>query len=616
MDRGVLLDRHDKAWRLIDNLHHSLRGSIAQPSRWSQAVYVDRDPRLGWTFDGVVNDDGSMTLSAGAYYTLQLAHDQMYNARLSTDPHPGPEETRQLRDTVGVFVRNYMELLHEPQQRDAATSALDTGLRANSTAAYLSKVMADVRLDAAYSTILDLQDEDEHPALQAAAEALCEQVGAATETEPDDLRERLQATAPAERWGVLADSLLDWRFGGRLEPLYAFDDRILPEDAARIKALLVKDLKNGFESAAASAQDVRGNGQYFATQAVQRATHHLETFANSGPKPVEPPPHGEEPAYAEVSAIVDRVQRDLSMGRTGDNLAWVLRPGQLVSGWNGDLEATNGGVRDLGEARPDGTLAFDARRVLAPLAAAHTAPRPLDAKLQADVRQAFVVVAREAARLCAPSDPESQSDPAARAMEDGLVRRYAEWEADRLMADFGYGEPEAESKRLTAADRAVSVLTKSIGQIARLTEQDVVSQLLTTRRSDRFAKAVALGLGKDAPRRDTAAQRDVDAILVPKVQAAFAQIARPESRFGFLTGNRAERGEILGTQAATQIAEAKQYYASLPKGGGGADLRDKSQAAAMTGQPAPGSQTASSATHNRPVSNKDGRGAGNELGGR
>jgi hypothetical protein len=614
MDRGKLLDRQDRVWRLIENLHHALRTSLPRPGRWSRQIYVDRDSRLDWTADGVAHDDGSMTLSSGAYHSLEQAHDAMYLARLSSDPDPTPESTRQVRDAVGVFVRNYVELYHEPAPDDPVAKALDTGLGANTTAAYLPRAMADIRLDAAYPGILDLTNEDPHPRLQAAAETLCERVGAAAKIDPVDLRDRLLATPPAERWNELADVLIEERLGARLDRGYAFAGRVLPEDAARIHALLVKDLRNGFQAVASSTDDSRSRGQGLAAEAVQRATGHLETFANSGPKPVELPPQGKEPAYAEVSAIVQRVQRDLTMGRTGDNLAWVLTPGQEIKGWNGELEMAKG-LRDLGEVRSDGSLAFDPR-VLTVLEEAHTSPRPLDPELRAEVYQAVVVVSREAARHCSPRDPESANDPAARAMEDGLVKRYAEWQADRHMVDSGYGEPEAGIDRLAPEDRAVGVLTQSIGQIARMSEQQVVSELLTTRRSDRFAKAVALGLGDDAPRRGTTAQRDVDALLVPKVQDAFAQIARPERRFGFRTGNLGRRAEALGTEAAAEIAQAKRYYASPPKGGGGADLQDRSQAAAMTGQPAPGSQAASSATSSRPASTNDGRGSGNEIGGR
>lgn len=601
------------AWRLIDNLHQAVRRALPRRGRrWTGTVYVDRNPRLDETFDGEVNEDGSMTLSGGAYYTLEHANAAMYD-RPFTDPRAATGASRRLRSTVGAFVRNYLELSHEPVRDDVAFQALDTGLCANITAAHLPKVMEDVRLETAYPDILDLPNEDPHPRLQAAAAALCERVGEAAGIAPDDLRDQLQATPPAERWGLLSDALIEQRLGARLDRGWGFASGVRPEQAAAVKALLVDDLRDGFEAVAASTEDSRSNGQVLAAAAVRRATVRLEAFANSGPAPVEPQPHGPEPAYDQVSAIVDSVQRDLAMGRTGDNLAWVLTPGHQVNGWNGDLEATNE-VRDLGEARPDGTLAFDARRVLAPLAEARTSPRPLDPKLQADVRQAVAVVTREAARLCSPSDPGSQNDPAAQAMEDALVRQYAKWQTDRLMTDFGYGEPDAESNLMAPSDRAVSVLTQSIGQIAQMRQQEVVSQLLTTRRSDRFAKAVALGLGNDAPHRDTAAQREVDTVLVPSVQAAFAQVARSEGRLAFLTGNRGERGETLGKQAAAQIAQAKQHYASLPKGGPGADLQDKSQAAAMTGQVAPGSPAASSATSSRPVSSKAGGRPVNEIG--
>jgi hypothetical protein len=614
MDRGEPLNRRERVWRLIDTLHDALRRTLPRRGRWTGEVYVDRDPGLDQTVDGVVHDDGSMTLSGGAYDTLELAHDAMDRARFAPDPLPTRDATRRLRNAVRVLVRNYVELGREPAPLDVASRALDTGLRANTTAAHLPKVMEDAGLHAAYPDILELPDEDQHPVLQAAAETLCEQVGEAAGIEPDDLRDQLQATRPAERWDVLSDVLMKERLGARLDRGWGFASRVLPEEAASLKALLVRDLKDGFEAVAASTEDSRSNGQDLTAVAVRRATQRLEAFANSGPKPVEPPPHGPEPAYDQVSAIVDSVQRDLAIGRTDDNLAWVLTPEHQVNRWNGLVEATNEGVRDLGEARPDGILAVDARRVLAPLAEAHTAPRPLDPKLRADVHQAVAVVTREAARLCSPSDPESQHDPAAQAMEDALVRQYATWQTDRLMTDFGYGEPEAENNPMAPEDRAVAVLTQSIGQIAGMRQQEVVAQLLTTRRSDRFAKAVALGLGNDAPRHDMTAQREVDVILVPKVQAAFAQLARPEGMLGRLTGNRGERGEIVGKQAAAQIAEAKRYYASLPKGGGGANLQDRSQAAAMTGQPAPGSKAAATATSSRPASNKDDRGPVNGIG--
>ncbi|TCO49575.1 hypothetical protein EV646_103557 [Kribbella antiqua] len=600
MDRGVPLDRQENPWRVIDNLHYALRDLTPFPSQWNEQVNVEQHPD-GVTFEGAVHDDRSMTLSGGTYAYLRVAFQEMYVQRAATDPRPDRDVVRRVRSAVGVFVDNYVALSQEPApDDDAATSALDTGLRANTTAFYVPRVMADLQLDRGFPDILDLPAEDEHPRLQGAVETLCEQVGEAARIAPDDLRDRLQATPPAERWNELSEVLIQQRLGARLDRGYGFAGRVLPEDAARIKALLVKDLKTGFEAVAASTEDSRSNGQTIAAEAVERATEHLDTFANSGPKPVEPPPHRKEPAYAEVSAIVERVHRDLAIGRTGDHLAWVLTPGHEINGWNGYLEATNRGIRDLGEARPDGSLAFDVQRVLAPLEKAHTAPRPLDPELRADVRQAFVVVAREAARLCSPSDPGSQHDPAAQAMEDALVRRYAEGQADRLMTDLGYGTSEAQRTVGTPADRTVAVLTQSIGQISRMSEQQVVSQLLTTGQSDRFAKAVALGLGKDTP-RDAAGQQDVHAFLVPKVQAAFAQVARPESRFGFRTGNRGERAEKLCTDAVAEIAQAKDYYASLPKGGGGADLQDKSQAAAMTGQPGPGSHAAAGAAAGPPL---------------
>ncbi|MEU4607713.1 hypothetical protein AB0F43_32400 [Kribbella sp. NPDC023972] len=607
MDRGVLLDRRTtRAWQIFDNLAYGLSASTTRANRWNQQVYVEQNPPAEHTYDGIAHADGSMTLSGGTYYYLAYASDQMYLARLSTDPYPEPEVTRRVHNAVGAFVRTYLDLYNEPAPEDDAGRALDTGLRANTAASYMPHVIDQLRLENGFPGIKDLPTDDPHPALQGAAEALCERVGEATGVEPDDLRKQLQATPPAERWNVLTRPLVDQRLGARMQPDYRLADKVYSEDAARIQALLVKDLKKGFvacASAAEAGQDTRSKGRELVEEAVRTANQHLETFAGSAPAPVAGP--AVEPAYAQVSAIVRSVHGELSGGQA--NVAWVLQTQPRAASWNGALEATNDGT--LGQTRPDRSLAFDAQKVLAPLAEAHTAQRPLDPNLQADVRQAVFVVTREAARLHSPDGP---GDPAEQAMKDGLAEVYAKLRTDQVMATLGYGEsrPPGEAMPLSPAGRAASALTESVGQLSRSTQLQVVSQLLTTPPEERFGKAVALGLGKDAP-RDTAGRHEVDAVLVPEVRAAFEHVARPASRFAFITRNHAERGRILGTQAGAQIADAKDHYAAR-----GMSDTHMSQSVAMTGQVAAGSAPGVTTSHKPAAASTNPREAGNQISGR
>jgi hypothetical protein len=379
-------------------------------------------------------------------------------------------------------------------------------------------------------------------------------------------------------------------------------DKVFPEDANRIQALLVKDLKKGF-LAAEAGPDTRANGRELAEEAVRTAQEHLERFAGSAPAPVAGP--AVEPAYAQVSTIVHSVRGDLSGGQS--NVAWVLQAQPRAASWNGALEATNDGP--LGQTRPDGSLAFDAQRVLAPLAEAQTAERPLDPDLQADVRQAVFVVTREVAHLHSPDGP---GDPAAQATTDGLAEVFAKLRTDDVMAALGYGEPRpaGEAMPLSPAGRAASALTESIGQMSRSSQLQVVSQLLATPPEERFGKAVAMGLGKDAP-RDPLGRQDVDAVLVPKVRAAFENVARQPSRFAVITRNRAERGRILGTKAGAQIAEAKDRYAAR-----GMSDSHMSQSVAMTGQVPAGSAPGATTTHKPAAASTSPRTAGNEISGR
>ena len=147
------------------------------------------------------------------------------------------------------------------------------------------------------------------------------------------------------------------------------------------------------------------------------------------------------------------------------------------------------------------------------------------------------------------------------------------------MAKLGYGDAQPGSAReeigLSPAGRAASALTESIGQVSRSSQLQVVSQLLITPRDERFAKAVALGLGKDAP-RDATGRQEVDAVLVPQVRDVFEQLAKKESRFAFrASAGRAVRGRILGTEAGVcdrrqgplRRARHRRRRAGVPVGG-------------------------------------------------
>ena len=235
MDRGEPLDRRTtRAWPIFANLASALRASTTRVNRWNERLYVERltqDEPVTTdesTYDGVAHADGSMTLSEDTYRYLELAHDRMYLARLSTDPDPSVDETRRVRSAVGAFVRTYLDLYQEAAPQDNAGRALDSGLRANTAASYLPHVIDELRLDAGYPRIRNLPDDERHPVLQTAVETLCERVGDATGVEPDVLRNQLMATAPDERWNVLTQPLIKQRLGVRMEPDYRFADKVFP----------------------------------------------------------------------------------------------------------------------------------------------------------------------------------------------------------------------------------------------------------------------------------------------------------------------------------------------------------------------------------------------------
>jgi hypothetical protein len=45
MDRGELLDRQDRVWRLIDNVRHALRANLSRPTAWKPGSGNQRDGR-------------------------------------------------------------------------------------------------------------------------------------------------------------------------------------------------------------------------------------------------------------------------------------------------------------------------------------------------------------------------------------------------------------------------------------------------------------------------------------------------------------------------------------------------------------------------------------------
>ncbi|MEV5964885.1 hypothetical protein AB0L70_24140 [Kribbella sp. NPDC051952] len=510
------------------------------------------------------NPDGSMTLSAQSAGWATMAGERLLNARYAGQyPDPTLAETRQVRYTVARFGRVYGDMVL-PRDRDlsAALKVLDRGLRDNID---LPRMIRESHLELEFAQINNLGDR--HPLYQAATRTLTGTLGERMKMEPEELDYLLRRAEPAERFEVLADTLIERDPQQRRLP--DGSARTLPPDhLAALKARLVQELDTSFarcEDHAFMGRNTRTVGNQLGAEAVTNLVRHLDEARDNI--------DSEQRGYAQVSSLVAAVQSELTAGETDY--------------WNGQLHEATLPSEMLGYAGPDRALTFDREKVIDVLATADLTAPPTP-----EVHAAVDAVASQAAHLCNPSTPGSAAaDPVAQAFEDQLRRDFVERQRGHLLAAVGYPDPprDASSEHSqTATAQVTAALTKKAGQQLRLQPHQVAAELLTTPPDERFAKAAALSLGNQGKVVDRGQWDSATTALAGNIRTTFAT-AQEADRTGqakLHAWSRATAGRALSQKLTRAIDKTRRPIDRV------SSSADQALRAATTGQALAGSTRA------------------------
>ena len=524
-DRGA-----DMAGRWADTMH-----AIVGRARPYEPVEFYRQTEEG--IATVANPDGSITFSAQSARWTTLVGERMLNAHYEGQyPEPTRNDTEYIRYTVSRFARVFGDTLL-PRDPDLAVPlrVLDRGLRENID---VPRIIRDARLEQAFPRINHLGER--YPLYQGATETLTDRLSDRLEMTSDELGLLLRRTPPAERFEVLADTLIE---GDRLQRrLPDGSARTLPADhVAALKARLVHELDSTFmeavEQVVRDGADTRTAGNMLGARAAQNLFGELDASRDDIVT--------EQRGYAQVSALMATVESRLST-RGADH-------------WNGQLHAATLPDDMLGYAGPDRALTFDQGRVIDVLVDADRAEPPTP-----EVRAAVDAVASQAAGLCNPGTPgAAPAGAAAQAFDAQLRQDFVNHERAGLYAAVGFTdrprEAVAESGRPATAG-VMAALTKKAAQQLGMDPHQVTAELLATPPDERFAKAAALSLGYRGKVVDHGQLGSATTELAGRIQTAFAaaQEADRSGRTKLHAWSRATAGRALSQQLTRSIDKARR----------------------------------------------------------
>ncbi|MEU4607710.1 hypothetical protein AB0F43_32385 [Kribbella sp. NPDC023972] len=225
--RGALLDPRSRDYYSVALVVETVKRLTGQRSRWNSRVYFELSGA-----DGAAGPDGGMAVSDAA--VLQPLRRALAGEDLTAD------ELTSLRDALVTLTHESFHLCQELRGTDGsvrhtpAELALEEGLAENWAQQNVHHVIQALNLDVRYPELLMQRSVDAYPALQAASTKLVDGVARLSGLPAEDVAQRLQQTRSDERFGVIADLVVEPR-----------SDRITG-DRAELRGRLERTLEENF----------------------------------------------------------------------------------------------------------------------------------------------------------------------------------------------------------------------------------------------------------------------------------------------------------------------------------------------------------------------------------
>ncbi len=223
--RGALLDPRSQEYHWVATAIETAGRLSGQTSRWNKRVYFELSG-----LEGAAGPDGGMSVSDAT--VLQPLRRAYAGEQLT------PDELSQLRDALVTLTHESLHLCHDLQNADgavrlsAAELALEEGLAENWAQQNVDDVIRGMNLDVQNPALLTQKQVDAYPALQAGTTTLVDGVATLSGLENEEVVRRLRAANATERFGVIADLVIEGQ-GGRPE-LRAQLERTLQEKFAPV----------------------------------------------------------------------------------------------------------------------------------------------------------------------------------------------------------------------------------------------------------------------------------------------------------------------------------------------------------------------------------------------
>lgn len=280
--RPIPRDSPEYAW--VSSVVRSVEKLTGRPSRWNGELYEETRPNAG----GSALDGGGMTINpakvlapAGKAYGANrpLTEDELVEARdaVLTVVH----EAKHLTNALGDEAAPGATPVYSPD-----TLALEEGLTENWAHEKVDSVIQDIGMDRYQPEILNTESIDSYPAYTAATDELVRGTADVTGLSQSQVREHLDQTPRAQRWGAVADLVIQERLA----------DVLPPQDREAVRTQLLQSMRPAFAEVT-TAQQSPHQSDFAKTlaghQSAQRAVTALSTttagleeqYRNAGAQP-------------------------------------------------------------------------------------------------------------------------------------------------------------------------------------------------------------------------------------------------------------------------------------------------------------------------------------------
>lgn len=259
-------ERFEYQW--VASVVRAVEERTGKKSRWDGKL--NEEPfahKVGAAFDG-----GGLTVSEE--HVLKPLREAYAGGELTDD------QVEAARDAAVTVVHEALHLVDEFGDEEAPGAvpirapeevALDEGLNETRTHRIVDVVIQDIEMDAAVPGVLDAETVDSYPAYTAATDELVQGVAFVSAKQPEEVRQLLEDTPRAQRWGAVADVVIDERLG----------DGLMPEaHRDHVRGMLLQAMRPEFASVV-SAQHSEVQSDFGKTiaghQAAQRTVTALST---------------------------------------------------------------------------------------------------------------------------------------------------------------------------------------------------------------------------------------------------------------------------------------------------------------------------------------------------